>query len=357
MNPDVFQSYFLNACFALAARTDHSSRRFRLGCLWVRRLSLVVLLTGALLSTWILDGEARYSKRAQSSRSRQSSGRTSVRGRSGRASAATRSVSSARSGRGRRSRSSRSGSSAKKSRHAKAVSAPVHQGPTAAQIKRQETSGANDLEKRTDLERSYRAYDQGLSEWLSGNYSQAAKSLNEAYELYSDFHGAHDVLDSLYLYDLGQAAEAAGDMSLAKNSYQRSLRRRPDFSDCCIRLTALLTKNGETALALVYARRLADKNPQDPRAQFLLATMLERAGFAEEGKTARENFNLLMKGGSVNKPQTQVEPDNSPDPPSKGTDENPEQSKDDTESGVLKKETSSEKESGAVGGELKKVEP
>lgn len=185
--------------------------------------------------------------------------------------------------------------------------APHHHGPTAAQIRRQETSGANDLEKRSDLERAYRAYDQGLSEWLSGNYAQAAKYLNESYELYSDFHGSHDVLDSLYLYDLGQAAEAAGDIELAKNSYQRSLRRRPDFSDCCIRLTALLTKSGQTALALVYARRLADKTPQDPRAQFLLATMLEKAGFPEEGKAARENFNLIMRGGTVAKPQTHVE--------------------------------------------------
>lgn len=142
---------------------------------------------------------------------------------------------------------------------------------------------------------------------MAGNYSQAAKYLNQSYELYSDFHGSHDVLDSLYLYDLGQAAEAAGDLELAKNSYQRSLRRRPDFSDCCIRLTGLLTKSGQTALALVYARRLADKNPQDPRAQFLLSAMLDKAGFTEEGKAARENFNLLMRGGQVAKPQNQVE--------------------------------------------------
>lgn len=353
MDPDVFQSKLrkpdslnslnsLNACLALKN-------------VWVPYQLVVLVLTVCLFGNCILEVDARSSKRAQSSRS-------SSRHRTGRASASSRTA--GRRG-GRSSKSSRSGTKRNsRSRRSKAVRASSQHGPTAAQIKRQETSGANDLEKRTDLERSYRAYDQGLSEWLSGNYSQAAKSLNEAYELYSDFHGSHDVLDSLYLYDLGQAAEAAGDTSLAKNSYQRSLRRRPDFSDCCIRLTALLTKNGETALALVYARRLADKNPQDPRAQFLLATMLERAGFAEEGKTARENFNLLMKGGSVNKPQTQMEPANSLEPsvpeqsPDKNADRKPDQNKEDgdTESGVLKKDNSSDKESGA-GGEPKKPEP
>jgi tetratricopeptide (TPR) repeat protein len=267
----------------------------------VLRLSVALLLVGCVLFESIAVAEAR-SRRTSTGRSRHSAGGSFRSGRfmsKGKSKGSSRSAPSRSSGR----------KGGKSSKHSKghAVSAPAHHGPTAAQIKRQETSGANDLEKRTELERSYRAYDQGLTEWLAGNYAQAAKYLNESYELYSDFHGSHDVLDSIYLYDLGQAAEAAGDISLAKNSYQRSLRRRPDFSDCCIRLTALLTKNGETALALVYARRLVDKNPQDPRAQFLLATMLEKAGFAAEGKTVRENFNVLMKGGTLAAPKNQVE--------------------------------------------------
>ncbi|MCC6980664.1 MAG: tetratricopeptide repeat protein [Candidatus Melainabacteria bacterium] len=244
------------------------------------------------------------------------------------------------------------------------ASAPAHHGPTAAQIRRQETSGSNDLEKRTDLERSYRAYDQGLSEWFAGNYSQAAKHLNDAYELYSDFHGSRDVLDSLYLYDLGQAAEAAGELGLAKNSYQRSLRRRPDFADCCIRLTGILTRSGESALALVYARRLAEKNPQDPRAQFLLANMLERAGFAEESKTAKENFNLLMKGGTVNRPQSQTRPGEADSSPAGETapettekkSEPAEKVETDSESGAEKKESNGDKDNDAKEDASKKPE-
>lgn len=200
---------------------------------------------------------------------------------------------------------------------------------------------------------------------MAGNYGEAAKYMNESYELYSDFHGSHDVLDSLYLYDLGQAAEAAGDISLAKSSYQRSLRRRPDFADCCIRLSGLLVKNGETALALVYARRLADKNQQDPRSQLLLATMLEKAGFVQEGKNARENFKLLMKGGSVNRPKTQAEPaegdhDSASDAEQsldKKQSEPVEKDEADTESGGLKNNGSADKENGSSGAPVKKPDP
>lgn len=330
------------------------------------RLSLSVLLLVCYLSESNVAVQAR-SRRATTGRSRHSAGGSF---RSGRF------VSSSKSKRS--SRSSHWQSSGRKvgKAHPRAVSMPSHHGPTAAQIRRQETSGSNDLEKRTDLERAYRTYDQGLSEWLAGNYGQAAKYLNESYDLYSDFHGSHDVLDSIYLYDLGQAAEAAGDISLAKNSYQRSLRRRPDFCDCCIRLTALLTKNGETALALVYARRLADKNPQDPRSQFLLATMLDKAGFTEEGKIARANFNLLMKGGTLpnsstsstsssSTPKNQEEQGviDSPSskeevPASKSTkseqEEKVEKDEGAVESGSAKNSNSSGKENGATGGALRK---
>jgi len=312
------------------------------------RVGIVLLLVSCFFTDWVLQAEARTSRRASAGRSR-----------------STRSTRTA--GKGKTQRYSRTRASAPpgvRSR-GRAVSAQAHHGPTAAQIRRQETSGANDLEKRTALERSYRTYDQGLTEWLAGNYGQAAKYLNESYELYSDFHGSHDVLDSLYLYDLGQAAEAAGDISLAKNSYQRSLRRRPDFCDCCIRLTALLTKNGETALALVYARKLADKNPQDPRAQFLLATMLEKAGFLEEGKAARENFNLLLKGGTVAAPKNQVEQGVTAQPSAKEGTESGGASKTEAadkseneelnaESGAAKNSGSTSKENSSGGGALTK---
>lgn len=319
------------------------------------RLSLFVLLLLCFLSESTVAVQAR-SRRAAAGRSRHSAGGSF---RSGRF------VSSSRSKRASRSSQSRSSGRKGSKAHPRANITPAHHGPTAAQIRRQETSGSNDLEKRTDLERAYRTYDQGLSEWLSGNYGQAAKYLNESYELYSDFHGSHDVLDSIYLYDLGQAAEAAGDISLAKNSYQRSLRRRPDFCDCCIRLTALLTKNGETALALVYARRLADKNPQDPRSQFLLATMLDKAGFTEEGKVARSNFNLLMKGGTLptaSTPKNQEEQRVTDSPSIKEDGPASESTKSEPEEKVEKDENTVEggssktsgKENGVTGGALRK---
>ncbi|HNB23320.1 MAG TPA: tetratricopeptide repeat protein [Candidatus Melainabacteria bacterium] len=300
------------------------------------RFSVVLLLIGSFFSDWVLEAGARSYRRV-SARRAQRSAKTSRNVHSGRR---------VSSGRARRA-------------PAKSLRAPAQHGPTAAQIRKQETSGANDLEKRTDLERSYRAYDHGLTEWLAGNYAQAAKYLNESYEIYSDFHGAHDVLDSIYLYDLGQVAEAAGDLSLAKNSYQRSLRRRPDFSDCCIRLTALLTKNGETALALVYARRLAEKNPQDPRAQLLLANMLEKAGFIEEGKAAKENFRLLMRGGVITSPpKNEVTTDTTLN---KDSDDSPEQKADkvekedtDSDNKPEKNANSSGKENSDAAGALRK---
>ncbi|MBA3993358.1 MAG: hypothetical protein C0469_07510 [Cyanobacteria bacterium DS2.3.42] len=316
------------------------------------------MIVASFFGVWIFESEARTSRRRSTSRSKskQAVGRVFRTNRSFRSGRSGRSTSSGRSARtGRSSRSRSAARSSGRSRGGQAASAPAQHGPTASQIRRQETSGSNDLEKRTDLERSYRTYDQGLSALMAGNYADAAKYMNESYEMYSDFHGSHDVLDSLYLYDLGQAAEAAGDINLAKNSYQRSLRRRPDFADCCIRLSGLLIKNGETALALVYARRLADKNPQDPRAQLLLATMLEKAGFEQEGKTARENFNLLMKGGSVNRPQKQSEPPDGDHEPAKDAEESLEKKQSEpvekdesaTESGGLKGNGSADKENGS----------
>ncbi|MBC7997602.1 MAG: hypothetical protein IAF58_06655, partial [Leptolyngbya sp.] len=195
--------------------------------------------------------------------------------------------------------SSHSGRAHRSSGRAPHVVHTSHHGPTASQIKRQETSGANDLEKRGDMERAYLIYDQGITDWLSGNYSQAAKQISNSYEIYSGFHGSRDVLDPIFLFDLGQTAEAAGDLTMAKNSYQRCLRRRPDFSDACVRLSSILTRNGETALALVYARRLVDKKPQDPRAQFLLATILDRAGFSDEAKIARDNYARILQGNQA----------------------------------------------------------
>lgn len=337
MGPDV--------SYRLLKEPDASASRFFLPRTNnLLRVVFVMLLVWSFLGDFVLETEARTSRRASAGRSR--------------------SVASRRSQRAPRARTSARRAARTRGRPV-AAPAAAHHGPSAAQIRRQETSGANDLEKRTALERSYRAYDQGLTEWLAGNYGQAAKYLSESYELYSDFHGAHDVLDSIYLYDLGQAAEAAGDVSLAKNSYQRSLRRRPDFSDCCIRLTALLTKNGETALALVYARRLADKNPQDPRAQFLLATMLDKAGFIEEGKAARENFNLLLRGGTVAAPKNQVEQAVTGTPPAKDSGESGganktepvekvEKDEFDAENSGAKNSNSQGKENSTAGGALKK---
>jgi tetratricopeptide (TPR) repeat protein len=329
--------------------------RPKMGCdrAWAVRLCLAAVIVASFLCSWIFEGEARTSRRISSGRSKQSNKSGS------RALRASRSGRSAGARRSSRSRSTTRRSS--RSQGGRRASAPQHHGPTASQIRRQETSGSNDLEKRTDLERSYKAYDQGLSEMMAGNFADAAKHMNESYELYSDFHGSHDVLDSLYLYDLGQAAEAAGDISLAKSSYQRSLRRRPDFSDCCIRLSGLLTKNGETALALVYARRLADKNPQDPRAQLLLATMLEKAGFVEEGKAARENFFLLMKGGTVSKSQNQGQAGESGSEAIQDGEPKLEQKQSvpvekeetDTESGVLKNSPSLENENRSPGAAVK----
>jgi len=255
-------------------------------------LCLVIFLSASFSSfTLDLKSEARTSRRSHS----QTYSRSTVRpGKHSTRSTQKRSI-------GHHNNRSSHHSTAKGHHKHHAVHTTPH-GPTASQIRRQETSGANDLEKRGDMERAYLIYDRGITDWLSGNYSQAAKQISASYEIYNGFHGSRDVLDPIILFDLGQAAEAAGDLNLAKNSYQRCLRRRPDFADACIRLSSILTRNGETALALVYARRLADKKPQDPRAQFLLASILERAGFNDESKIARENYNRIMGGSQVIKP-------------------------------------------------------
>ena len=120
---------------------------------WAARFCLVFLLMTAFLSGWVFESEARSSRRASKSSSK------SVR--SARSSRSVRSQGGRRSARSVRSRGRSASRSGRRARAVRA-SAPAPHGPTASQIRRQETSGSNDLEKRTDLERSYRAYDQGL---------------------------------------------------------------------------------------------------------------------------------------------------------------------------------------------------
>ncbi len=93
--------------------------------------------------------------------------------------------------------------------------------------------------------------------------------------------------------------------------------------------------------------------------------MLEKAGFVEEGKAAKENFNLLMKGGSVNKLQKQTEPGDSEQETGKDGEQSVEKKQSDpvekdempSGSGASKKTGADEKENESDAGAVKKPDP
>jgi len=142
----------------------------------------------------------------------------------------------------------------------------------------------------------YRLYDRGVNERLEGRYEQATKTLLEATNTYSSTKKGL-TLEAMIDYELGQAAEANNNYSVAADAYTRTLRIKPTLIEAAVRLASMLMKVGQPQAALSQARETVALNPMDPRAHQILALILDKNGFADDAKAERETAGRLVRSG------------------------------------------------------------
>jgi tetratricopeptide (TPR) repeat protein len=166
----------------------------------------------------------------------------------------------------------------------------------------------------------YRLYDRGVNERIEGRYEQATKTLLEATNSYSSTKKGL-TLEAMIDYELGQAAEANNNYSVAADAYTRSLRIKPNLVEAAVRLASMLMKAGQPQAALSRARDAVAINPMDPRAHQILALVLDKNGMSDAAKAENDTAMRLMRSGSSANTdpidRTPVEPtDQAPSPSS-----------------------------------------
>ncbi len=223
----------------------------------------------------------------------------------------SRAVAPARSSRSRRTTASRATSARGRKRGAVAQK----KSPTSAKAQSNKTQvieppvavGKDRVEAdnvRGVLSRAYRLYDQGLNGRLNGSSASAVKQLDESRRLYEDARryqsrGVPSTSEYLVHFEMGRAAESAGDVSTARDSYARCLKVKPDFINASVRIVTLLARNKQLPLALVWAKQAADRDSTEPRAHMLLALVLRKLGESQKADSEIQKAESLLAGRSV----------------------------------------------------------
>jgi len=179
---------------------------------------------------------------------------------------------------------------------------------------------ADNVQNANSLASVYRLYDRGVNERLAGQYEQATKTLREASNAYSSNQRGLTI-EAMIDYELGQAAEACRNYSVAADAYARSLRVKPNLIEASVRLTSMLMKAGQPQAALSRARETVAMNPNDPRSHQILALVLDSNGLNADAKVERESADRLLRSRSTlnytdvptNLEQEPVIPSTSPD--------------------------------------------
>jgi hypothetical protein len=146
---------------------------------------------------------------------------------------------------------------------------------------------------------AYSLYDAGANARLAGNYADAIDKLNQSARLFNNANdyqhsGTSGTIESMVHFELGMAAEAAQDFGLARDSYQRCLIIRPNFTQASVRLVDMLARIGQGPLALAKAQEAVSANPSDPRSHLLLGLMLEKTGRGDLARASREYAKRLL---------------------------------------------------------------
>jgi tetratricopeptide (TPR) repeat protein len=134
------------------------------------------------------------------------------------------------------------------------------------------------------LSRAYSLYDQGCNDRLKGNFGAAVDKLSEAVSLFDQarshqHNGQSSTLEAMTFYELGQAAEADGDFTLARDSYARSLKART-FPEGYLHIVNLLATQGNLPLAMKWLKDGLDVCPADVRLNELLTRLSVFSGEA-----------------------------------------------------------------------------
>ena len=151
-----------------------------------------------------------------------------------------------------------------------------------------------------DFQKAYSLYDEGTNAKLAGNYSEAVTHISRALNLVpGNAHGGPSVLVLNMEYDLAQAAEGSGDLSLAARYYARALADRPNFPEASVHLARVLALSGKLDEALRAARDGVFRSPNDARVHSMLALLLNKNGQGTEATIeSRKAQNLLSVGSS-----------------------------------------------------------
>ncbi|MFN8553988.1 MAG: hypothetical protein U0103_21140 [Candidatus Obscuribacterales bacterium] len=157
---------------------------------------------------------------------------------------------------------------------------------------------ADNVQNANSLASVYRLYDRGVNERLAGQYEQATKTLREASNAYSSNQRGLTI-EAMIDYELGQAAEACRNYSVAADAYARSLRVKPNLIEASVRLTSMLMRAGQPQAALTRARESVAMNPNDPRSHQILALVLDSNGLNADAKLERDSADRLLRSRST----------------------------------------------------------
>jgi len=92
--------------------------------------------------------------------------------------------------------------------------------------------------------------------------------------------------ETMQAIEKGNAAFSEKKFAEAREAYQVALLELPDSEPLIMRLSAAFEGEGNTELALKYAKQAADLDPNDIHAWFLIATIELQNGNLEAGKAA-----------------------------------------------------------------------
>jgi hypothetical protein len=153
----------------------------------------------------------------------------------------------------------------------------------------------------------YSLYDQGVNARLIGDYHTAVSRLAEATEMLKESR-LSPTLETMAEFELGQAAESDNQPKVAINAYSRCVYLSPRYTNASIKLSSLLLRTGQPALALVRARDAVQRNPNDASAHMVLSLVLEKNGFAHDATAEHDRATQLLSGrGKVPEPAPRIE--------------------------------------------------
>ncbi|MBS1992463.1 MAG: tetratricopeptide repeat protein [Cyanobacteria bacterium SZAS LIN-3] len=128
------------------------------------------------------------------------------------------------------------------------------------------------------LNSAYALYDSGVNERLKGNYgistdklTEAAKLIDQASSIGRD--GRPSTLSAMVFFELGQSAEADGELGLARDSYVHAVKAKPNYVEAYLRLVNVLAGAGKLREAMNWLKDGLRECPHDPSLNAMLVQL------------------------------------------------------------------------------------